>query len=893
MTNNQKLRLTRVSEPVTGVAQEIPARRAELTRGKASRRSRISTKLLLFTILLIALAVFSLGIIASNLGATALTDTSNTDVLVQIGNLRNQILLSSLLIALIGGVVTYVMTQKFAKPIIRLKEVADQVILGKIDIDIEVTSHDEIGDLMRSFDKIIQNNRDISQIVQRMSQGDFAVEITPRSDDDVIVHSIIAVQREMNRVHDAILLSGDAASEGKLNYRGNTNEHAGSYKDMIVALNNVVDIFVKPLKVANKAIERIGNGVIPPKITTEYNGDFNDLKTNINACIDGLGALTEGSHILGLMSKNNFTEKMESQYLGIYAEIAESINALIHNFDTMIKVTTNIANGDFADSIKALKNIGGKLSDNDELIPAFIQAMENISMLVEETKTMATLAVDGDLESRGDVSKFPGEFGNIVSGFNQTLDAVIEPIHATAEALDELSKGHLDFVMEGNFKGQHVKTKETMNRTINFLKNYVADITSLLKLIGEGDLTKEIKAYYHGDFNAAKLVINNITATLSDVMKDIDISAEQVNAGAVQISEGGQALAQGTTEQASSIQELTASIEEVAAETKQNAMNANEANELALEVRANAEVGNLQMVNMVSAMVEINDSSKSIFKIIKVIDDIAFQTNILALNAAVEAARAGQHGKGFAVVAEEVRSLAARSAEAAKQTADLIEGSINKVTAGTKIADDTAKSLVEILNEIEKVTGLVGNIARASNDQASEIAQITQGIEQISIVVQTNAATAEESAASAEELSSQAEMLKQMTSAFKLKPIKQDTSEADNKALQLLIEMSSRSPVETMDWQTQVDVVSGEVQRMGYQDVAVMNLAGHAKYVKDHGEFDAWGEFWYEDGFNGKSAISEETISKVTNAAVIFDVAPIKNSGKVVGLLVGRRAPIE
>lgn len=291
-------------------------------------------------------------------------------------------------------------------------------------------------------------------------------------------------------------------------------------------------------------------------------------------------------------------------------------------------------------------------------------------------------------------------------------------------------------------------------------------VNRMIKGMNQMDLSERLQFESKNEIGEMADALNRFSDSLQMVIQEIDNAAGQVETGARQISDGGQALAQGTTEQAGSIQQLTASIEQVEEETRRNAENADEANALATEVRSHAEAGNDQMLQMLASMEAINEASANISKIIKVIDDIAFQTNILALNAAVEAAQAGQYGKGFAVVAQEVRTLAGRSAEAVKETTELIEGCIGKVKAGTQIADETAQSLREILSQIDQVSDLVSHIDQASNNQATEIAQITIGIEQVSQVVQTNSATAEQSAAASEELTGQAEMLKQMVDVF-------------------------------------------------------------------------------------------------------------------------------
>jgi methyl-accepting chemotaxis protein len=266
-----------------------------------------------------------------------------------------------------------------------------------------------------------------------------------------------------------------------------------------------------------------------------------------------------------------------------------------------------------------------------------------------------------------------------------------------------------------------------------------------------------------------KDALNGTLDSLNEILGEVQLSAEQIASGSNEVSSSAQGLSTGAVQQASAVEEISASIGTMTEKVRQNAESAGEANRLATGAGQLATEGDQQMRAMMRAMGEIDESSHSISKIIKVIDEIAFQTNLLALNAAVEAARAGVHGKGFAVVADEVRSLAARSANAAKETTAMIEGSLVKVSQGTQMARDTAASLARIVESVGRVNGLVADIAAASSEQAHGITQIDQSLRQVDQVTQTNTTSAEESATAAEELSLQAGRLSEILQRFTLR----------------------------------------------------------------------------------------------------------------------------
>lgn len=347
---------------------------------------------------------------------------------------------------------------------------------------------------------------------------------------------------------------------------------------------------------------------------------------------------------------------------------------------------------------------------------------------------------------------------------------ISNPIKLCAERLELLSNGDLHTeVPRTTSKDETGLLLNSMEVTVNRLNAIIKDIGYHLGKIAEGDFTTTVDKDYEGDFVEINLSIKKIIEFLNDITGQIDESSEQVASGSEQIAGGAQALSQGATAQASSIEELAATINEITEQINKSALNAENAKKVSDEGSIEVENGSEQIHTMMKAMDEINETSLEIGKIIRAIEDIAFQTNILALNAAVEAARAGSAGKGFAVVADEVRNLASKSADAAKETTQLIESSLNAVSNGVKIAGYTESSLKLIVEKTNMTAALITEIAETSKQQSLAAAQVTAGIEQISGVVQTNSATAEESAAASEELSSQAQVLKSLVDGIKIK----------------------------------------------------------------------------------------------------------------------------
>ena len=478
--------------------------------------------------------------------------------------------------------------------------------------------------------------------------------------------------------------------------------------------------------------------------------------------------VTDIKTIISHIQDGDLSYRVSSEgFYGNWKEILDQLNTLTMTIEKPITFTTTYLK-DMAEGrpLSAIENT--YQGEFFIMAKSMDQVRYSLECLVSEATALSEASSNGNLSARGNIEGLKGSYKDIIQGVNATLDAVLEPINEAVLVLEDFSQGNLSTQVTGAYKGDHNTIKLALNKTINELNTYIVETSKALNQIAYKNLAVKIEQPFLGDFNQLKGSINNIIGNLNGVFYEFSEASDQVATGADQVANSSQMSSQGAMEQASSIEEITASINQLTEQTRENAENALRANNLTVNAKLNASEGETRMSNMMKAMKDIKSSSENIHNIIKVIDDIAFQTNILALNAAVEAARAGEHGKGFAVVAEEVRNLAARSAQAVQETTELIEKSISTVNYGNETAVKTSDALSEIVSEIEKVTELMDDISKASSEQTLALEQINEGVNQISTVTQMNSATAEESASASQQMSSQATVLKEKISEFNL-----------------------------------------------------------------------------------------------------------------------------
>jgi methyl-accepting chemotaxis protein len=593
----------------------------------------------------------------------------------------------------------------------------------------------------------------------------------------------------------------DAATDGDLSIRLNSAGKEGSAKQIAEGLNKLMDAVSGPLTVTSEYVDQIAKGIIPPAITTEYKGQYNVIKVNLNAMVKMMGDLLAQTSILiegaavGELDKRANAEMFQ----GGWKQLVVGVNETVRNIAEPMKVTANyvdqIAKGIIPAQITT--DYKGEYLVIRNNLNGLIKMMGD---LLAQTNILIEGAAVGELDKRANAEMFQGGWKQLVVGVNETVRNIAEPMKVTANYVDQIAKGIIPAQITTDYKGEYLVIRNNLNTLVKMMSDLLSETDTLIQgaangeldkranaaifqggwnelvtgvnqiLDGivlpvneavtvlmemeKGDMSKTVNGHYKGQLDDFKNTVNNTIAKLSQVIGEVNAAASNIAAASEEVSSTAQSMSQATNEQAASVEETSASVEQMGASINQNSENAKVTDSMASQAAKQATDGGVAVKETVAAMKQIAGK-------IGIIDDIAYQTNLLALNAAIEAARAGEHGKGFAVVAAEVRKLAERSQVAAQEIGELAGGSVEK-------AEQAGKLLDQIVPAISKTSDLVQEITAASEEQSSGAAQINTAMNQLNSITQQNASSTEELAATAEEMSGQAEQLQQLMSFFKV-----------------------------------------------------------------------------------------------------------------------------